>query len=112
MGFLLRQFKIGIANKAAGIRHYEIARESAHLLETTMNPRTFFGRCDDIALAEERVTGKASVFRTDTSRHTKLQIAFIQRLINSGKQTILDDAMNTYQSRWTAAALEYYNRHR
>ena len=112
MGFLSRRLKMRLANKATGVRHYEIAQESARLLETTMNPRTFFGRCDDIAFAEERVTGKASAFRADTVRHTKLQIAFIQRLIDAGKRAVLDEAINTYENRWTAAAIDYYNQHR
>ena len=111
MGCIVKRFKMGAAKKVVDIRHYQIAQDSARLLETTLNPRTFFGRCDDIVIAEECVTGKKSVFQADTARHTRLQIAFIQRLIDAGKQDVLDEAMQTYRDRWTAGALAYYQQH-
>ena len=105
---IFKKAKQHAAIATANTRHYQIAQDSARILETTLNPRTFFGRCDDIANAEERFTGTPSRFRSDTAMHTRLQIAFIDRLIDAGKQTDLEEAMQTYHGRWTAAALAYY----
>ena len=112
MSCIIKMFRKDVAKKVVNTRHYQIAQDSARLLETTLNPRTFFGRCDDIVIAEECMTGKKSAFQADTARHTRLQIAFIQRLIAAGRQSVLDDAMQTYRDRWTAGALAYYEQHR
>ena len=112
MSCIFKVFKKDVAKKVADSRHYQIAQDSARLLETTLNPRTFFSRYDDIVIAEKRVTGKKSAFQEDTARHTRLQIAFIQRLIDAERQSVLNDAMQTYRDRWTAGALAYYQQHR
>ena len=98
------------AMAVANTRQYQIACESARILETTLNPRSFFGRCDDIAYTEERANGRPSEFREDTAVQTQLQVDFIDRLIAAGRQSVLDEAMDTYHDRWTKEALLYYER--
>ena len=95
---------------AAKSRHLEIAGESMELLQSTLNPRTFFGRCDDIAFSEERITGKASQFLQDTELLTKLQLDFIDRMSDAGRIAALKEGMQPYIGRLTDAALAHYRR--
>lgn len=105
---IFKRAKRDSAMAVANTRHYQIAQESAQILSSTLNPRTFFGRCDDIAYAEESVSGRMSRFRMDTQVHTQLQIAFIDRLIDADRRSVLDEAVRVYHDRWTEEALDYY----
>ena len=89
---------------AVSKRHYDIADESITLIKTTLNPRTFFGRCSDVAVAEERITGQPSEFLNDTA----LQIDSIDRAVAAGRQEILRAAMQPYVERLTKEARIYY----
>ena len=105
---IFKKAKRDAAMTIASTRHYQIAQESAQILSSTLNPRTFFGRCDDIANAEESVSGRTSQFRIDTQVHTRLQIAFIDRLIDADRRNVLDEAVRVYHARWTEEALDHY----
>ena len=93
---------------AENSRHYEIAAESIDLIRTTRNPRTFFGRCDDVAAYEERITGQSSAFLADTALQTALQMELIDRLAAADRQTTLLESMQPYLDRLTEAALAHY----
>ncbi|MBR5537925.1 MAG: hypothetical protein IKU58_08500 [Clostridia bacterium] len=89
---------------AENSRHYEVAAESMDLIRATLNPRTFFGRCDDVAACETRITGQPSAFLADTELQTALQIEFIDRVIAAGRQ----ETMLPYIERLTEEALAHY----
>ena len=78
------------------------------ILRKTVNPRTFFGRCDDIVISEERITGRPSKFKKDTAIQTKLQIEFLDRAIAAGKADLLRESMPQYMEKLTPAARVYY----
>ena len=95
---------------AVRMRHYEIASESMELLKKTLNPKTFFGRCDDIAFSEMRITGAPSAFLQDTALLTELQIGLIDRLQDAGHLVSAAESLVPYLGRLTDEALEYYVR--
>ena len=95
---------------AVHMRHYEIASDSMELLQKTLNPKTFFGRCDDIAFSEARITGAPSAFLQDTALLTELQIGLIDRLRDAGRLVSAAESLAPYLGRLTDEALEYYVR--
>ena len=101
-------FKKRIAVTAAAPRHYEIAKESMEILRKTVNPATFFGRCDDVAASEKRITGRPSKFRKDLALQTRLQIDFFDRAVAAGKADLLRQVMPKYAGKLTPAARAYY----
>ena len=107
---LLQQHREKILHTAVNTRYLEIAGESMQLLESTLNPQTFFGRCDDIAFSEERITGKTSEFLRDTELLTRLQIGLIDRVSDTGRVAALKEGMEPYIDRLTDKALVHYRR--
>ena len=105
---IFKSKKKKIADAAVALRHYEIASESVELLRKTVYPKTFFGRCDDVAFEEERMTGRPSKFKKDTALQTKLQMEFLDRAIAAGKKDLLRKEMPKYVGRLTTEALAYY----
>lgn len=89
---------------ATNLRHLKIIDDSIELLKVTLNPSTFFGRCDDIAFSEEQINGKPSVFRDDAEFHSLIQIDFIDRLAAADRLS----ALKEYESRLTDAARKHY----
>ena len=106
-GLFNKKKRMKIADAAASTRHAEIAADSLTLVRSTLNPKTFFGRCDDIAVAEERLTG-TSTFREDIEIQTALQIEFIDRVIAAGRVDSFKESMSNYEHRLTPDALLYY----
>ena len=96
-----------IANAVADLRHLEIASDSLKLVRSTLNPKTFFGRCDDIVAAEVRLTG-TSTFEDDLDVQTALQIEFIDRVIAAGRKEMFKASMTDYEWRLTPDAKLYY----
>ena len=86
----------------------DIMADSFELVQTTLSPRTFFGRCDDIAAVEERVMGCPSEFAADVELLTWLQTEFIDRLVAAGRYRALHEYMLPYIDRLTEEALEHY----
>lgn len=105
---IFKSKKQKLADAAVALRHYEISKESIELLRKTVNPRTFFGRCNDVAISEERVTGKPSKFKRNTQLQTKLQIEFLDRAIAAGKRELLIESMPSYEDQLTPEAFLYY----
>lgn len=105
---IFKSKKQKMADAAVALRHYEIAKESVELLRKTVYPKTFFGRCDDVALSEERMTGRPSKFKKDTALQTKLQIEFFDRAIAAGKKDLLRTEMPKYIGKLTPEAMAYY----
>ena len=101
--------KAKVLEAVVNLRHYEIAEESIALIKTTLNPRTFFGRCSDVAAAEERITGKPSKFLNDTMLQTALQMDFVDRMVAAGRRETLREAMQPYVDRLTPEARLYYD---
>ena len=105
---ILKSKKQKIIDVAVAMRHYEIASESIDLLRKTVYPKTFFGRCEDVAFSEERMTGRPSKFRKDTALQTKLQIDFLDRAMAAGKKDLLSEEMPKYIVKLTSEALKHY----
>lgn len=101
--------KFYLLAKTVHSRHNEIMQESLNLLQTTVYPKTFFGRCSDVAFSEEQITGKPSKFLLDLDLQTELQIAFIDRALAAGKESLLRQEMPRYDDRLTAEAAAYYH---
>ena len=106
-GLFKKKKRMELANAVASTRHVEIASESLNLVRSTLNPKTFFGRCEDIAVAEERLTG-TSTFRDDIEIQTALQIEFIDRALASGKAQAFKSSMENYTHLLTPDALIHY----
>ncbi len=106
--FRKKKTEATLAETTTTYRHLEIAADSMQLIESTLNPSTFFGRCDDIAFSEEQITGEPSAFLLDTQLQTTLQIDFINRVLAAGRKHILETAMPKYAHKLTSEALSYY----
>lgn len=106
-GIFKKKKRLEIANAVASTRHVEIASDSLKLVRSTLNPKTFFGRCDDIAAAEARLTG-TSTFIDDIDVQTTLQIEFIDRVIAAGRTKSFKADMAAYEWRLTPEAMLYY----
>ena len=107
IGFFKKKKNKRIAYAVAATRHVEIASDSLKLVRSTLNPKTFFGRCDDIAAAEERLTG-TSTFKDDLDVQTALQIEFIDRVIAAGRAKSFKAEMAAYEWRLTPDAMLHY----
>jgi len=103
-------------------QHFGVFADSLKLLETTTNPRTFFGRYDDLLGAVEKVieTSRAvklketeekglKIIEDITSEETKTGMikAFIDRCIDADKADVLRDEMSEYMDKMTAEAIQY-----
>lgn len=86
-------------------REGQIIADSIKLMRTTVNPRTFFARCEDIAVMEERVMGIPSEFTADGELMTLMQTELIDRIVSGGRPL---DIMEPYLDRLTEDALRHY----
>lgn len=96
-----------LADAAFAARQVEIATDSLKLIRSTLEPKTFFGRCDDIAAVEEQLTG-TSAFRDDIPMQTALQIELIDRVIAAGRADTFRTSMADYEWRLTPDAMLHY----
>ena len=90
----------------AGPSYVRLGRESLELLRKTTNPRTFFGRYDDLVFSLESLGQSTREVTSDTFK-SELQIEFIDRLIDADKLHLLVADLEKYRSKMTQDSLEY-----
>ena len=90
----------------AAPRHLQVGRKSLELIRKTTNPRTFFGRYDDLVFSLQAL-GQPTCEVTSDVFKSELQIEFIDRLVEAGKLNLLIADLEKYRSRMTQDSLEY-----
>lgn len=87
-------------------RYVQIGRESLDLLRKTTNPRTFFGRYEDLVFSLRSLGQSTNEIESDAFK-SELQIEFIDRLVEAGKLNMLLDELDKYREHMTEDSLEY-----
>ena len=90
----------------SGYRHVQVGRESLDLIRKTTNPRTFFGRYEDLVYSLRSLGQSTNEIESDTFK-SQLQIEFIDRLVEEGKLNLLLDELDKYREHMTEDSLEY-----
>lgn len=87
-------------------RYVQVGHESLALLRKTTNPRTFFGRYDDLVFSL-RSMGQSTREVTSEAFKSELQIEFIDRLVETDKLHLLIADIEKYRAKMTQESLEY-----
>ena len=90
----------------SGHRHVQVGRESLDLLRKTTNPRTFFGRYEDLVFSLRSLGQSTIEIESDTFK-SELQIEFIDRLVEAGKLGLLVSELEKYEAYMTEDSLDY-----
>ena len=104
-------------------QHYRIFTDSLKLLQTTTNPRTFFGRYDDMLGAVGKIMEACKKVNLESSElkgleiveditseevKTNMIIDFIDRCIDVDKVEVLEAELGEYKDKMTEESISYY----